>query len=34
MAVEMPLGPTIPFESVDEDEHHNYQTLAEDHLDG
>lgn len=30
----MPLGATIPLESIDEDEHQNYQTLFEDHPEG
>lgn len=34
MADEMPLGATIPFETVEEDECHVYQTLFENHPDG
>lgn len=34
MTDEMPLGATIPFESVKEDEHQVYQTLFEDHPEG
>lgn len=34
MADEMPLGATIPFESVDEDEPRVYKTLFEDHPKG